>query len=93
MEVIQKIQRENAGEYSCAASNQIGKNHSKSLHLDIKCKSNLSCSLSCLTSDPPTCRSKTHLLYTVKINTSVELHCNMAANPADDIKFRSLLRS
>ena len=38
MEVIQKIQRENAGEYSCAASNQIGKNHSKSLHLDIKCK-------------------------------------------------------
>ena len=93
MEVIQKIQRENAGEYSCAASNQIGKNHSKSLHLDIKCKSNLSSSLSCHMSDPPTCRSKTHLLYTVKINTSVELHCNMAANPADDIKFRSVLRS
>ena len=39
-------------------------------------------------SDPPTCKTKTHLLYTVKINTSVELDCSMAANPATGIKLK-----
>ena len=154
--VIQKIQRENGGEYSCSASNIIGKNHSQSLHLDIKCKSwehsepwpvltkrfylflltqkkshfwtlykkisKISKVLKkkldslalfpnfwtqgqwfeapneldffwnnwnlLLPSDPPTCRTKTHLLYTVRFNTSVKLHCNMNANPEDDLQFR-----
>ena len=39
-------------------------------------------------SDPPTCRTRTQVLYTVAINTSVELECSMVANPQHDIIFR-----
>ena len=39
MEMIQKIQRENGGDYFCTATNIIGRNQSQSLHLDVKCES------------------------------------------------------
>jgi len=71
---LQKIQRENAGDYFCTGSNTIGSNQSSSLHLDVKY--------------PPTCKSTTHVLYTVSLNTSVKLECGMEANPGTNIKFR-----
>lgn len=35
------LQRQHIGEYSCAASNQIGENHSSTLNLRVQCKCNV----------------------------------------------------
>ena len=36
------------------------------------------------TSDPPTCQAHTQVLYTVALNTSVVLSCEMAAHPGGE---------
>ena len=36
------------------------------------------------TSDPPTCQARTQVLYTVALNTSVVLSCEMAAHPGGE---------
>ena len=54
-DLLQRIQRENGGQYSCTASNLLGKTHSKSVQLDIKCESyysSLSPHTSCQTLQP-----------------------------------------
>ena len=40
-----------------------------------------------LSSDPPTCQTRTQVLYTVALNTSVVLGCEMAAHPGDLMTF------
>ena len=44
--------------------------------------------LSFFIADPPSCRSRGQILYSVSLNSSVELECDMEANPATDMVFR-----
>ena len=53
--LLQGIQRERAGNYSCSAANSIGRNTSHQLVLDVKCKF-----LSSLSREKQKSESETH---------------------------------
>ena len=86
---LQGIKRHFVGNYTCAASNEIGEGASSSINLDIKCEwlikfdpikiDNIS--------DTPACSEGQQLVYEVAKLSSVHVSCRMDANPDRKIQF------
>merc|ERR1719507_2662786 len=71
---IQRIGRSYIGNYSCAATNDIGRGRSLPVRLDIKYA--------------PACAEDQRLVYEAAKLQSVQVSCLMDANPASDLTFK-----
>nr|XP_027209949.1 uncharacterized protein LOC113803369 [Penaeus vannamei] len=67
--VVSPVDREDAGLYTCLASNREGDGHSNAVHVRVL--------------HPPYCEGPAHRHRFVAINTSVTLRCQVEANPTD----------
>jgi len=70
---MQNIQREYVGNYSCIASNEVGRGESNLINLDIKYK--------------PACSVDLQFIYQASKLQTVNISCSVNANPSDTLEF------
>lgn len=86
--VLQRIQRKQAGKYTCSAINSVGEAHSNSLHLFVQhapyCKDAIG--ETPLDTKQVAAPFKTH--YGVARMESVKVYCHVEANPSDSMSYK-----